>query len=30
VFYGLERQNAKTWFQPLIRVLTFKRSLNIV
>jgi hypothetical protein len=28
VFYSLERQNAKTWFQPLIRVLTFKRSFN--
>jgi hypothetical protein len=31
VFYSLERQNAKTWFQPLIRVLTFKHcSLNVV
>jgi hypothetical protein len=30
VFYSLERQNTKTWFQYLIRVLTFKRCLNVV
>jgi hypothetical protein len=30
VFYSLERQNAKTRFQPLIRVFTFKRRLNVV
>jgi hypothetical protein len=27
VFYSLERQNAKMRFEPLIRVLTFKRRL---